>query len=93
MLLAANGLRMALTTPDTRLVTAVTMGGNGFGVGTVASFALGVARDNAWVVAIRSGLALAVGSASLVSWCVAVGDPWHRSSCRPRWPLGAESSH
>jgi hypothetical protein len=51
------------------------MGGNGFGVGTVASFALGVARDNAWVVAIRSGVALAVGSASLVSWCVAVGGP------------------
>jgi hypothetical protein len=48
------------------------MGDNDFGVGSVVSFALGVAPDNAWVVAIRSGVALAVGSASLVSLCVAV---------------------
>jgi hypothetical protein len=51
------------------------MGDNGFGVGTVASFALGVALDNAWAVVIRSGVALTVGSTSLVSRCVAVAGP------------------
>jgi hypothetical protein len=39
------------------------MGGNGFGVGTVARFALGVALDSFCVVTFGSDAALAVGSA------------------------------
>jgi hypothetical protein len=51
------------------------MGDNGFGVGSVVSFALGVALDNACFVTFGSDVALAVGSASVVSLCVAVGGP------------------
>jgi hypothetical protein len=48
------------------------MGGNGFGVGSIVSFALGVSLDSFCVVTFGSAAALAVGSASLVSLCVAV---------------------
>jgi hypothetical protein len=54
VVLAANGLRIALTTPDTRVVTAVITCGFGFGVGSVVNAVLCMALDSDCVVAIRT---------------------------------------
>jgi len=66
MLLATNGLRMALMSPDASLVTAVTKGDIGFGAGAAVGSAFGVATDNDCVVAIRGDAAASVGSGDQV---------------------------
>src|SRR5689334_11837266 len=63
MLLAANGLRIALTTPDTSAVAArITLGCTGFGVATAVVTAGDAMRSAAWVGGVGSeGPLLAAG--------------------------------